>query len=139
MGYPILIKAAAGGGGKGIKFVMGSEELRVTFETAVAEARAAFGDETLYFERFFSNVRHIEFQMVADRSGNVIHVGERDCSMQRRYQKMLEEAPAPSLSKGRREEMCQAEVTIAKEMKYESLVTVEFIFDQDTNQFYFYK
>lgn len=137
IGYPILIKAAAGGGGKGIKFVMGPEELKVTFETAAAEARAAFGDETLYFERFFSNVRHIEVQIVADRFGNVIHVGERDCSMQRRYQKMIEEAPAPSLSKSRREEMCQAGVTIAKEIKYESLGTVEFIFDQDTNQFYF--
>ena len=137
MGYPILIKAAAGGGGKGIKLVMEPEDLKGTFEIAAAEARMAFGDETLYFERFFPKVRHIEVQIAADRFGHVIHVGERDCSMQRRYQKMIEEAPAPFLSHRRREEMRQAGVTIAREMKYESLGTVEFIFDQDTDQFYF--
>jgi len=137
LGYPILIKAAAGGGGKGIKFVMGPEELKVTFETAAAEARMAFGDEALYFERFFSNVRHIEVQIAADHFGNVIHVGERDCSMQRRYQKMIEEAPAPSLSNRLREEIHRAGVAIAKGMKYENLGTMEFIVDQDTNQFFF--
>jgi len=137
MGYPILIKAAAGGGGKGIKFVMGPEELRVTFETAAAEARMAFGDETLYLERFFSNARHIEVQIVADCSGKVVQVGERDCSMQRRYQKMIEEAPAPSLSDRQREEIREAGVRIARGMRYESLGTVEFIFDQEAHQFYF--
>jgi acetyl-CoA carboxylase biotin carboxylase subunit len=137
MGYPILIKAAAGGGGKGIKLVTGPEELKVTFETAAAEARMAFGDESLYFERFFSRARHIEVQIAADRLGNVIHGGERDCSMQRRYQKMIEEAPAPSLSDKQREEIRQAGVTIAREIKYESLGTVEFIYDQNTGRFYF--
>jgi len=137
IGLPVLIKAAAGGGGRGIKIVRNPEELKVTFETAAAEARVAFGDETLYMERFFPNARHIEVQIVADHFGNVIHVGERDCSLQRRYQKMIEEAPAPSLPDPVREEIRNAGVTIAKKMNYESLGTVEFIFDRDTHRFYF--
>ena len=137
IGLPVLIKAAAGGGGRGIKIVTNLDELKVTLETAAAEARIAFGDETLYFERFFPNARHIEVQIIADHFGNVIHVGERDCSLQRRYQKVIEEAPAPSISNKLREEIRQAGVTIAKNMEYESLGTVEFIFDQDGNQFYF--
>lgn len=137
IGFPVLIKAAAGGGGRGIKIVTNPDELKITFETAAAEARIAFGDETLYFERFFPNARHIEVQIVADHFGNVIHVGERDCSLQRRYQKVVEEALAPSISNKLREEIRKAGVTIAKNMKYESLGTVEFILDQDSNQFYF--
>ncbi len=137
IGLPVLIKAAAGGGGRGIKIVRSPEELKITFETAAAEARVAFGDETLYMERFFPNARHIEVQIAADRFGNVIHVGERDCSLQRRYQKMIEEAPAPSLPNLVREEIRNAGVTIAKKMRYENLGTVEFIFDRESHQFYF--
>ena len=137
IGLPILIKAAAGGGGRGIKIVTNTDELKLTFETAAAEARIAFGDETLYFERFFPNARHIEVQIVADHFGNVIHVGERDCSLQRRYQKVVEEAPAYALSKNMSEEIRGAGVMIAKNMKYENLGTVEFILDQESDQFYF--
>ncbi len=137
IGFPVLIKAAAGGGGRGIKIVKNPDELKITFETAAAEARVAFGDETLYIERYFSNARHIEVQVAADHFGNVIHLGERDCSLQRRYQKIIEEAPAPSISNELREEIRKAGVTIAKKMKYENLGTVEFVLDQDSNQFFF--
>jgi acetyl-CoA carboxylase biotin carboxylase subunit len=137
MKFPILLKAAAGGGGRGIKIVTNQEELKTTFETAAAEARAAFGDETLYIEHYIPNARHIEVQIVADHFGQVIHVGERDCSLQRRYQKVIEEAPAPSLSSELREAIRKAGVTVAKRMNYKSVGTVEFILDQDLSQFYF--
>lgn len=137
IGLPVLIKAAAGGGGRGIKIVTNPDELKLIFETAAAEARIAFGDETLYFERFFPNARHIEVQIVADHFGNVIHLGERDCSLQRRYQKVMEEAPAYTISDKLREEIRCAGVMIAENMKYENLGTVEFILDQDSHQFYF--
>lgn len=137
MGFPILLKASAGGGGRGIKIVNNPDELKTTFETAAAEARTAFGDETLYIEHYIQNARHIEVQIVADNFGNVIHVGERDCSLQRRYQKIIEEAPAPSLSQEIREAIRNAGVTIAKRIGYKSVGTVEFIYDQDLGQFYF--
>jgi acetyl-CoA carboxylase biotin carboxylase subunit len=137
MKFPILLKAAAGGGGRGIKIVTNREELKTTFETAAAEARAAFGDETLYIEHYIPNARHIEVQIVADHLGNVIHVGERDCSLQRRYQKVIEEAPAPSISSELRETIRRAGVNVAKSINYKSVGTVEFIFDQDLGQFYF--
>jgi len=137
IGLPVLIKAAAGGGGRGIKIVNSFDELKITFETAAAEARTAFGDETLYIERFFPNARHIEVQVAADHFGDVIHLGERDCSLQRRYQKIIEEAPAPSISNELRGKIRKAGVKIAKNMKYENLGTVEFILDQDSNQFFF--
>jgi acetyl-CoA carboxylase biotin carboxylase subunit len=137
IGFPLLFKAAAGGGGRGIKIVTDVGELKGAFETAAAEARAAFGDSTLYVERYIPNARHIEVQVLGDRFGNVIHVGERDCSLQRRYQKVVEEAPAPRLSDRLREEIRAAGATIAKEMRYENAGTVEFIFDQDSEKFYF--
>jgi acetyl-CoA carboxylase biotin carboxylase subunit len=137
MKFPILLKAAAGGGGRGIKIVTNRKELKPIFETAAAEARAAFGDETLYIEHYVSNARHIEVQIVADHFGNVIHVGERDCSLQRRYQKVIEEAPAPSISSELREAIRRAGITVAKSMNYKSVGTVEFILDQDLGQFYF--
>jgi acetyl-CoA carboxylase biotin carboxylase subunit len=137
IGLPVLIKAAAGGGGRGIRIANSYDELKITFETAAAEARTAFGDETLYIERFFPNARHIEVQVAADQFGDVIHLGERDCSLQRRYQKIIEEAPAPSISNELREEICKTGVKIAKNMKYENLGTVEFILDRDSNQFIF--
>lgn len=136
-GYPVLLKAAAGGGGRGIKIVREPSELRGAFETAAAEARAAFGDETLYIERYLPNARHIEVQVLGDRQGNVIHVGERDCSLQRRYQKVVEEAPAYSIPERMRKAIRTAAVTAAKNIHYENAGTVEFIFDQDNNQFYF--
>lgn len=137
IGFPILLKAAAGGGGKGIKIVTEDGELQTAFDTAAAEARAAFGDPTLYVERYVPNARHIEVQVVGDRMGNVVHFGERDCSLQRRYQKVVEEAPASCISEALREEIRAAGVTIAKAIAYENAGTVEFIVDQDRGEFYF--
>jgi acetyl-CoA carboxylase biotin carboxylase subunit len=137
MKFPVLLKASAGGGGRGIKIVNNMEELKIAFDKAAAEAKAAFGDETLYIEHYITNARHIEVQVIADHFGNVIHVGERDCSLQRRYQKIIEEAPAPSISSEIREAIRNAGVTIAKKMNYRSVGTVEFIFDQDEKKFYF--
>lgn len=137
IGFPLLIKAAAGGGGRGMRIVKAPEELEEAFETARVEARTAFGDETLYLERYIPNARHIEVQVFGDCFGNVIHVGERDCTLQRRYQKIIEEAPAPTVSAELREELHRAAVTIAKYVRYENAGTVEFILDQDTGRFYF--
>ncbi len=137
LGFPVLLKAAAGGGGRGIKIVTEGKELRGAFETAAAEARAAFGDGALYIERYISNARHIEVQVLGDRLGNVIHVGERDCSLQRRYQKVIEEAPAYSIPGPLREEIRAAAVTLAKNTRYENAGTVEFILDQESGEFYF--
>ncbi len=137
VGFPLLLKAAAGGGGKGIKIVTEGKGLREAFETAAAEARAAFGDPTLYIERYISNARHIEVQVLGDRFGNVIHLGERDCSLQRRYQKVIEEAPAYSVSPSLREKIHEAAVTLVKNVRYENAGTVEFILDQDRGEFYF--
>ena len=137
MGYPVLLKAAAGGGGKGIKIVTGDGELQTAFETASAEARAAFGDPTLYMERYIPNARHIEVQVMGDRFGNVVHVGERDCSLQRRYQKVVEEAPAACIPEELRERIREAGHKVAREIKYENAGTVEFIYDEDRRDFFF--
>jgi acetyl-CoA carboxylase biotin carboxylase subunit len=137
IGFPILLKAAAGGGGRGIVIVRDPEKLKTFFDTVSAEVQAAFGDGTLYVERYIPNARHIEVQIVADHLGNVIHLGERDCSAQRRYQKVIEEAPSPAVSRQLREEICKAAVKIAKNIRYESIGTVEFILDQDSGRFYF--
>ena len=137
LGYPILLKASAGGGGRGIKLVRTTDEMQATFTTASAEARAAFGDDTLYIEKYFENARHIEVQVLGDRFGNVIHLGERDCSLQRRHQKIIEEAPASCIDEGVRAKICSAAVTLARTIRYQNAGTVEFIFDQDADQFYF--
>jgi len=137
IGYPILLKAAAGGGGRGIKIVTKPAELQTTFETAAAEARAAFADDALYMEKYIPLARHIEVQVLGDSHGNVTHLGERDCSVQRRYQKVIEESPAPSLPERLREEIRTAAVTIAQNIGYQSAGTVEFILDKDTEKFYF--
>lgn len=137
VGYPILLKAAAGGGGKGMKIVEGPKDLKMIFVEASAEARAAFGDDRIYIEHFIPNARHIEVQIIADSFGNVVHLFERDCSIQRRYQKMVEESPSPVVSSGLRQEICRSAVSIARHIKYENAGTVEFIFDQDQRQFYF--
>jgi acetyl-CoA carboxylase, biotin carboxylase subunit len=137
IGLPVMMKAAAGGGGRGMKIVNDYKDMRQMFAAASAEARTAFGDDTLYLERFIPNARHIEVQVLGDRFGNVIHLGERDCSLQRRHQKVVEEAPAPDLSDVRRAEIHSAAVTLARNINYENAGTVEFIFDQDARKFYF--
>jgi acetyl-CoA carboxylase, biotin carboxylase subunit len=137
IGYPVLLKASAGGGGRGIKLVWNPSEMQSTFSTAAAEARAAFGNDTLYMERYIGNARHVEVQVLGDRSGNVIHLGERDCSLQRRHQKIVEEAPAYAVAKEVREKICQAAAVLARSIGYQSAGTVEFIFDNDSNEFFF--
>ena len=137
IGLPVMMKAAAGGGGRGMKVVTKRDEIERAFMAASAEARSAFGDDTLYLERFIGNARHIEVQVLGDRYGNVIHLGERDCSLQRRHQKIIEESPAPGITEALRTEIRQAAVTLARCMNYESAGTVEFIYDEDTKTFYF--
>jgi acetyl-CoA carboxylase biotin carboxylase subunit len=137
IGYPVLLKASAGGGGRGIKLVTTAAEMQTTFSTAAAEARAAFGNDTLYMERYVGNARHIEVQVLGDHFGNVIHLGERDCSLQRRHQKIIEEAPAYAVSSEVRAKICNAAATLARSIDYRNAGTVEFIFDNDTNEFFF--
>lgn len=135
--YPLMIKAAAGGGGRGIKVIQHSGELKDAFYTASSEASEAFGDGTVYLEHFIPSARHIEVQVAGDKRGSIIHLGERDCSLQRRYQKVIEEAPAYVLSNERRKEIREAALTIARSIGYESLGTVEFVFDEERDRFYF--
>ena len=137
LGYPVLLKAAAGGGGKGMKTVYCPDDLETVFREAAAEARSAFGDDRMYLESFVSNARHVEVQVMADRHGGYAHLFERDCSVQRRYQKLIEEAPAPGLSGDLRERLCEAALGITEAIRYENAGTVEFILDQDQGSFYF--
>jgi acetyl-CoA carboxylase biotin carboxylase subunit len=137
VGYPILLKAAAGGGGRGMVVVNNHKEMGSAYDMAAAEALAAFGDDRLYVEHYVRNARHIEIQVVGDHLGHVIHLGERDCSIQRRYQKILEEAPSPILSPELRGKMVAAAMALANRIHYESVGTVEFLFDWDCEQFYF--
>ena len=137
VGYPILLKASAGGGGRGIKLVSNAAEMEMTFKTAAAEAQAAFGNNTLYMERYVGNARHIEVQILGDHFGNVIHLGERDCSLQRRHQKIIEEAPAYALTAGVRAKICKAAATLARSIGYRNAGTIEFIYDNETQEFFF--
>jgi acetyl-CoA carboxylase biotin carboxylase subunit len=137
MGFPVLIKASAGGGGRGMKRIENFEELWPALSRLQEEAKAAFGDGTLFIEKYIENPRHIEVQILADHHLNVIHLGERDCTIQRRFQKILEEAPSPVLTPKVREEICDAAVRLAKFVNYDSVGTVEFLYDQDTQKFYF--
>jgi acetyl-CoA carboxylase biotin carboxylase subunit len=137
MGFPVLIKASAGGGGRGMKRIENFDELWPALARLQEEAKAAFGDGTLFIEKYITNPRHIEVQILADRHRNVIHLGERDCTIQRRFQKILEEAPSPVLSQKVREEICDAAVRLAKFVNYDSAGTVEFLYDLDTEKFYF--
>jgi acetyl-CoA carboxylase biotin carboxylase subunit len=137
IGYPVMMKAAAGGGGRGMKVVHDPGHLPEVFAAASAEAGSAFGDPALYLERFIANARHIEVQVLGDKFGNVIHLGERDCSLQRRHQKLVEEAPAPGITPALRHEICQAAVGLARNIGYENAGTCEFIFDEDVRTFYF--
>jgi acetyl-CoA carboxylase biotin carboxylase subunit len=135
--YPVLIKAAAGGGGRGMKLVPKAEDLGLAFTEAAAEAREAFGDDRLYLEHYVANARHIEVQVMGDARGNLRHFFERDCSLQRRHQKMVEEAPCPVLTPELRRGMIDAALTIARHIRYLSAGTIEFIWDQDLKKFYF--
>ncbi|MDE2166944.1 MAG: acetyl-CoA carboxylase biotin carboxylase subunit [Alphaproteobacteria bacterium] len=137
IGFPVMLKAAAGGGGRGMKIMADHRDLGQMFSSAAAEARSAFGDNTLYLERFIPNARHIEVQVLGDRFGNIIHLGERDCSLQRRHQKMVEEAPAPGISAAQRQEIRDAALTLGRKIGYENAGTVEFLFDQDAKAFFF--
>ncbi len=137
VGLPLMMKAASGGGGRGMKIVRDRNEIASQFTSAAAEARSAFGDDTLYLERYISNARHVEVQVLGDRFGHVIHLGERDCSLQRRHQKVIEEAPAPGLDPALRNAIREAALTLARGMNYQSAGTVEFIVDADTDTFFF--
>ena len=135
IGYPVMIKAAAGGGGRGIRVAESEEGLRESVQAAKREAQSAFGDGTLYLEKFLVGPRHVEVQVMADHAGNAIHLYERECSMQRRRQKVLEESPSPGISEGVREKMCEAAVRLAREADYANAGTVEFLVEGD--EFYF--
>ena len=135
-GYPIIIKASAGGGGKGMRIVEKEEEFEQAFLACQTEAHAAFGSKDVFVEKYLVDPHHIEFQILADQKGNVIHLGERDCSIQRRHQKLIEEAPSPSMDPELRERMGKAAVQIASAIKYEGAGTVEFLLDKFRN-FYF--
>ena len=136
IGYPVLLKAASGGGGRGMKRVDHEDELEHAYNVASSEASAAFGDGSMYLEKFVVNPRHIEIQILADEHGNVVHLGERECSIQRRHQKLLEEAPSSFVTPELRAEMGAAAVRAARKVGYSSAGTVEFIVDADRN-FYF--
>ena len=136
VGFPILLKAAAGGGGRGLRLARTAEELTAVFAVAREEGEAAFGDGALYIEKYLERARHIEFQIVADQHRNVLHLGERECSVQRRYQKIVEESPSPALNKRLRERMGAAAVKAAQAVGYTNVGTVEFLLDQQ-GHFYF--
>jgi acetyl-CoA carboxylase biotin carboxylase subunit len=136
-GTPLMLKAAAGGGGRGIKLVEAPEELDAAFALAAAEAQAAFGDPRLYGERFVSPARHVEVQIAAGPDGEAIHLGERDCSVQRRYQKLIEESPAPALGEQTRTGLRAAAVAMARAIGYRNLGTVEFVVDPASGEFFF--
>ena len=136
IGFPVIIKASAGGGGKGMRIVTKEEDIFSAYESASKEALNAFGDDSLYIERYLEEPRHIEFQILADKYGNVIHLGERDCSIQRRHQKLVEEAPSPALDSELRAKMGNAAVNAVKAIGYEGAGTVEFLLDKSKN-FYF--
>ena len=130
IGYPVMIKASAGGGGRGIRVVKLEEELIAAYNTAKTEAKTAFGDDTMYMEKFIEEPRHIEFQILADEHGNVIHLGERDCSIQRRNQKVIEEAPGPVITEKLRNRMGEVAVKAAKSINYKNAGTIEFLLDK---------
>jgi len=136
IGFPVIIKASAGGGGKGMRVVKEESEFELAFQTARAEADAAFGNGDVYIEKLVLNPRHVEIQVIGDQHGNHYHFGERDCSVQRRHQKLIEESPSPALDQALRDKMGEAAVLAAKAINYESVGTIEFLLDKDKN-FYF--
>ncbi|UCE58182.1 MAG: acetyl-CoA carboxylase biotin carboxylase subunit [Phycisphaerales bacterium] len=136
IGFPLMIKAAAGGGGRGLRIVNDKAELLTAIAQAKQEAKGAFDREDVYFEKYLSNPRHVEVQIIGDRNGNVVHLGERDCTLQRRYQKLLEESPSPGIDARTRRDLCQSAVRLAKSAGYSSAGTVEFLVDKK-GKFYF--
>lgn len=136
IGTPIMIKASSGGGGKGIRVVKDLDEFKHNYEAAKSEAMACFGDDRIYIEKYIENPRHIEFQIIADEYGNIIHLGERECSLQKNNQKVLEEAPSTFLNKELREKMGKVAIDAAKAVNYKNVGTIEFLVDKDQN-FYF--
>jgi acetyl-CoA carboxylase biotin carboxylase subunit len=135
IGYPVLVKASAGGGGRGMKVALSEEHLSVALATARAESKAAFGDDSLYMEKYLQKPRHIEIQVLGDGRGNAIHLGERDCSLQRRHQKILEEAPSPALNTSQRQEIGQTVADAIAAMSYRGVGTVEFLYEN--GEFFF--
>jgi acetyl-CoA carboxylase biotin carboxylase subunit len=136
VGYPVILKAAAGGGGRGMRIVHSAAEIVSQFQTAHEEAERAFGDGSIYLEKYLTEPRHIEFQVFGDHHGNVIHLGERECSIQRRHQKLIEESPSPALTPELRAEMGEAAVALCRNVGYENAGTIEFLLDSD-RRFYF--
>jgi len=136
IGYPVMIKASAGGGGRGMRVAHNKTSLRQSLTAAKAEAEVAFGDGRVYLEKFIVNPRHVEVQLMADKKGNIVHFYERDCTIQRRHQKMIEESPCPVLDERTREKLCQAAIRIIKKANYNSAATVEFLLDKN-KKFYF--
>ena len=136
IGYSILLKAAAGGGGKGMRIVRNSDDIRQLFKMARSEAKSAFGDDRIYIEKYLEKPRHIEIQVIADQHGNVVHLGERECSIQRRHQKVIEESPSPIVDSDMRQRMGETAVKVARVANYVNAGTVEFLVEQDKN-FYF--
>ncbi|RSI03742.1 Biotin carboxylase [Streptococcus sanguinis] len=137
IGYPVMLKASAGGGGKGIRKVEKAEDLVAAFESASSEAKAAFGNGSMYMERVIYPARHIEVQILADQQGNVVHLGERDCSLQRNNQKVLEESPSVAIGKTLRQQIGEAAVRAAQSVGYENAGTIEFLLDEAKGEFYF--
>ncbi|NLM13859.1 MAG: acetyl-CoA carboxylase biotin carboxylase subunit, partial [Epulopiscium sp.] len=136
IGYPVMIKASAGGGGKGMRLAYTREEFIKAFNTAKSEAKAAFGDDTMYIEKFVENPRHIEFQILGDAFGNIVHLGERDCSIQRRHQKVIEEAPSTAINPELRERMGRDAILAAKSIGYKNAGTIEFLLDKYGNYYF---
>ena len=137
IGYPVMVKAAMGGGGRGMRVVRDESELEARLEEAQGEAKSAFGDASVFLEKYLARARHLEVQVLADTHGNLLHLYERDCSVQRRHQKVVEVAPAPNLPAGVREELCAAAAQLARKAKYRNAGTVEFLYDGDSKKWYF--
>ncbi|HEY0901763.1 MAG TPA: biotin carboxylase N-terminal domain-containing protein, partial [Micavibrio sp.] len=133
--YPVLIKAASGGGGKGMKVARSADEIESAYTLARAEAKAAFGDDTVYMEKYLTNPRHIEIQVIGDNHGNAVHLGERDCSIQRKHQKVIEEAPSPALNAEQRNYIGNLSADVARKMGYCGAGTIEYLFED--GRFYF--
>ena len=136
IGYPVMIKASSGGGGKGMRVSRSKDDFEFNFNMAQRESANAFGDDTMYIEKYIENPRHIEFQILADKYGNAVHLGERDCSIQRNHQKLVEEAPSPALNEKLRDRMGKTAIHAAKAVNYENVGTIEFLLDKN-NQYYF--
>ncbi len=137
LGYPVILKAAKGGGGRGMRVIMSESELPASLEAAMRESKTAFGSDEVFVEKFVQRARHIEVQLLGDSHGNLVHLYERDCSVQRRHQKVIEIAPAPNLPADIRARLCQCAIEIGKQVNYDNAGTVEFLYDVDAKQFYF--